>query len=572
MQPAISCNVYRMKLSKDKLLVLSFIALIALGWLISFTQRNTVPSKAAGNPVTITMTAPKTTIAENEELPITITLNTNDSTKKISGFDMYLYTTGHLAITGSTQPAAVGGASVNVNEFVKMITDPEAHLAYAFINPDADLPSAVTFQVKLKVKGTPVAYGALHINMSRTQVVGNISANTFDLPAQAASPQIDIVPGNISVTPGAPQVQVRVQPSSAAQPLNSQFTVSLIIDGQQAGQKISAFDLALQVDPSILRIDSVGEAQDETGSTSKFMKLTNSFNSQTGAIQLNYISIQPEASLPSSAKVDVVLTGRANGTGAVSFTTAQVTGNITQNAFSPILSSGFFNIGTSVSGTPFPTLVPSGTPIPTSPVTGFPTPTVIPSVQPSPTVIPTIPTGKTVFNMKVKLQGITRQPSAQYNSMKMQVMVGKDGYMSAPQIGTFTADAGGVWSGVVAFNDVPAGSGYRIYVKPAKHLQKKFCEAVPVETAAGTYRCADGKISIQDGQNTFDFSKVYAMTGDLPDQNGVVDSYDTSYIKLNLGSSDPKVLQIADLNLDGIVDTQDYSLVIASLSVKYDDL
>jgi hypothetical protein len=62
------------------------------------------------------------------------------------------------------------------------------------------------------------------------------------------------------------------------------------------------------------------------------------------------------------------------------------------------------------------------------------------------------------------------------------------------------------------------------------------------------------------------------MVGDLPDQNGVVDSYDTSYIKLNLGSTDARALQIADLNLDGIVDTQDYSLVIASLSIKYDDL
>lgn len=156
--------------------------------------------------------------------------------------------------------------------------------------------------------------------------------------------------------------------------------------------------------------------------------------------------------------------------------------------------------------------------------------------------------------------------------MKVQVMVGKDGFLSAPQIGSFTADATGMWSGIVAFNDVPAGTGYRVYIKGAKHLQKKLCEASPVETAAGTYRCADGKITIQDGQNTFDFSKVYSMVGDLPNQDGVVDSYDTSYIKLNLGSSVASVLQIADLNLDGIVDTQDYSLVIASLSIKYDDL
>jgi hypothetical protein len=217
-------------------------------------------------------------------------------------------------------------------------------------------------------------------------------------------------------------------------------------------------------------------------------------------------------------------------------------------------------MGTSVTGTASPT--------PTVPVTTFPSPTI--SITSGPT--PTTPTGKTVLNLKLKLQGVTQQPQSQYNSMKVQVAVGKDGYLSAPQTGTFTADAQGVWTGTVAFNDIPAGSGYRVYVKGGKHLQKKICDASPTETASGTYRCADGKISIQDGQNNFDFSKVYMMVGDLPDQNGVVDSYDTSYIKLNLGSTDARALQIADLNLDGIVDTQDYSLVIASLSIKYDDL
>ena len=156
--------------------------------------------------------------------------------------------------------------------------------------------------------------------------------------------------------------------------------------------------------------------------------------------------------------------------------------------------------------------------------------------------------------------------------MQVQVMVGKEGFLSAPQVGTFTSDANGIWSGAVGFNDVTPGTGYRIYVKGPKHLQKKLCEAQPVETAAGTYRCADGKITIASGQNTFDFSKVYLLVGDLPTQNGVVDSYDTSYIKLNLGAKDAKALQTADLNLDGIVDTQDYSLVIAALTIKYDEL
>lgn len=552
-----------MKLSKDKLLIFSFVALIVLGWIISFTQNNINPSKAAGNPVSITMTTPQTTVAVNQEAIVTVTLSTGDSTKKISGLDMTFNTTGNLAITDSTAPVAVGGATLNVNEFAKTITGNQEHIAYAFLNTDAELVSSVTFQIK--VKGSANGTGTLTLNIPSSQVVGTIAANTYDMPATVTPVSFTIgttTTGAPTATPvpGTPTIKVRMNPASGSQALNGTFTVSLLIDGQQTGQKVSAFDVRLNINPSVLRINSVGEAQDETGSTSKFTKLTNTFNAATGDIVLNYISIQAEAALPVSVKVDISLTGIANGTGTVAINSAQVTGNITQNAFTTLLGSGQYTIGTAVTGNPTPT----------TPVTGNPTPTPTVIITGNPSVTP--PTGRTVLNLKLKLQGITRQPAAQYNSMKVQVMVGKDGFMSAPQTGTFTADVGGVWSGTVAFNDVPAGSGYRVYVKPGKHLQKKLCDAAPTETAAGTYRCADGKISIIDGQNTFDFSKVYAMTGDLPDQNGVVDSYDTSYIKLNLGSTTANVLQIADLNLDGIVDTQDYALVIASLSIKYDDL
>lgn len=560
-----------MKLSKDKLLIFSFVALIVLGWIITFTQRNSQPSKAAGNPVTISMSATQSSIPANQEQIVTVTLNTGDQTKKISAFDLTFNATGNISITGSTPPTAVGGATLNVNEFVKTVTATQAHLAYAFINPDADLASSVSFQVK--VTGTAAGTGALALDLTRSQIVGNIVANTYDLPTSLSPVSFTVGSGGATVAPtvppGTPQINVRVSPPTGTQALNNAFTVSLIIDGQQTGQKISAFDIKLNANPAVLRINSVSEPTDEAGSGTKFTKMTNAFNATTGEILLNYIIIQDAANLPSSAKVDINLTGIANGTGNLTVSAAQVVGNISQNAYATNLTSGQYSIGDIVvTGTVTPTTPVTGNPTPTAVVTGSPTPTTIVTSNPTPTGT----TGKTVLNMKLKFQGITRQPANKYNSLKVQVMVGKDGFLSAPQTGTFTSDSAGVWTGVVSFNDVPAGSGYRVYVKGPKHLQKKLCEAKPSETAAGTYRCSDGKITIKDGQNTFDFSKVYAMVGDLPDQNGVVDSYDTSYIKLNLGSSNASSLEIADLNLDGIVDTQDYSLVIASLSIKYDDL
>jgi hypothetical protein len=71
-----------------------------------------------------------------------------------------------------------------------------------------------------------------------------------------------------------------------------------------------------------------------------------------------------------------------------------------------------------------------------------------------------------------------------------------------------------------------------------------------------------------------DFSKIYLLGGDLPVnglQDGVVDSLDTSYIRNNLGKTDADVISIADINLDGRIDTQDWSAVIYALSVKTDE-
>jgi hypothetical protein len=61
------------------------------------------------------------------------------------------------------------------------------------------------------------------------------------------------------------------------------------------------------------------------------------------------------------------------------------------------------------------------------------------------------------------------------------------------------------------------------------------------------------------------------LAGDLPVQNGIVDSVDLAYLRANAGSREVEALSRADLNFDNIVDTQDYALVINALGFKYDD-
>ncbi len=174
--------------------------------------------------------------------------------------------------------------------------------------------------------------------------------------------------------------------------------------------------------------------------------------------------------------------------------------------------------------------------------------------------------------MKLKFQGILKKPSTVSTlPVKITLAGGPLGSDTREQTATFTVDTQGVWSANVAF-DAPAGDGYKVLVKGPKHLQKRICDATPTETYGGTYRCGEeGRISLQGGNNALDFSRIVQLVGDLPQQDGIVDAYDIALIRTNLGSTDANTVTSADLNYDGVVDTQDYSLLIAALSIKYDE-
>jgi hypothetical protein len=139
------------------------------------------------------------------------------------------------------------------------------------------------------------------------------------------------------------------------------------------------------------------------------------------------------------------------------------------------------------------------------------------------------------------------------------------------QTGIFTVDDNGIWTGRVTFSNVTPGGQYTLYVKGPKHLQKKICDNNPSETYPATYYCDQGRIVLREGENNLDLSKILLLIGDLPDQDGIVNSYDTSLVRNNLGRSDEEALRLADVNFDGIVNTQDYSLIIAALSIRLDE-
>lgn len=178
------------------------------------------------------------------------------------------------------------------------------------------------------------------------------------------------------------------------------------------------------------------------------------------------------------------------------------------------------------------------------------------------------------LDIKLKLQGVAKKPiTASPITVKVKLGGRMLAQTTAYKTVTFSVGDDGIWSGSADFS-APPGDGYMLYVKGPKHLQKKVCDNAATEGSGGTYHCGDGKINLKAGDNALDFSKILMLVGDLPEngtQNGIIDSYDTSYVRQHLQSTKTDELAIGDVNYDGVIDGQDFSLVLASLSIKYDE-
>lgn len=191
-----------------------------------------------------------------------------------------------------------------------------------------------------------------------------------------------------------------------------------------------------------------------------------------------------------------------------------------------------------------------------------------PSVEVIVTTNPTSPTAK--VNYRIKFQGVTGQPK---NASSIDTKLGiyrANGEQIDSRSVAFTPQADGTWVADTEYKNIP-NIDYYVTIKGPKHLRKKICEINPKEIVSGTYRCKDGGINFKEGNNTFDFSQIYMLGGDLPLQNGIIDAVDIVYIRSNLGSQAAEVIARGDLNYDDIVDSQDYGIIINALSFKYDE-
>jgi hypothetical protein len=182
------------------------------------------------------------------------------------------------------------------------------------------------------------------------------------------------------------------------------------------------------------------------------------------------------------------------------------------------------------------------------------------------------PAGNVSLKLSLKLQGVNKTPTATNKiKVKLNLTNGSSKEEKSDVELTSSSENNGVFTGTVTFSKIIPGPGYQLYVKGPKHVQKRFCNAAP--TGGAEYRCSGSEqIIIASGENTLNLVEVPLLSGDLAlPQDGVLNSRDIVALKKCINKTDTECLNIGDLNYDGAVKAQDFSLIIESMGIKYDD-
>jgi len=334
-------------------------------------------------------------------------------------------------------------------------------------------------------------------------------------------------------------VDIVFSPSSSPVGSNTNNKVDVLVKAP-SGQKLSGFNLTFVPTGPLQVVDVATVSSYPDGVTNYFRQIIK--EQAGGNFHINYVINESDnAKLPNIIKITLLVngTGTGNGTLTASKSDAYIVGP-TQTILYDVndVTAGSYQVvpGTNQAGGATVTLSPNAV----------------------------------TLSLKLMLQGVKTAPSVKTIPVRVKIAGGPSNVKTDYVTAQFTAGSDGVWTGKASFENVPAGSGYRVYIKGPMHIQRKFCDPTPTSTAGST-TCAGTAVTLKIGDNPFDFTTNPLLVGDLPPQDGVSDSLDLSNIRQNLGKTDAEATSKADLNQDGVVDSQDYALVLQTLSVKTDE-
>ncbi|OGK17410.1 hypothetical protein A3D80_04645 [Candidatus Roizmanbacteria bacterium RIFCSPHIGHO2_02_FULL_40_13b] len=509
--------------TKFKVLIIGIVIFLTTFLIAFFINKYVLQGKASGTDIAIVI-APETSTFEGTK-EVNLVLQAPSGTK-ISAFNLGFKTTGSISVRDSRDPKVMSSTGEDTSVFTPLVKSKE-RIAYGSLKGDSDLPQEVVIPIVLGCDG--VGGGTFTIDTTPpSQAVGTVSGAEFTFgtvrPGNYTCSKADGGGSTLPVGIGA-----HFSPATATIATGQSSTTNFIIDGFITGQKVSSFDVTLQSLPNA----QLTVSQTSLSPDGSCQLAVNTWDPSAGTLRLVGIckntTLLDSVLLPVTIKVPSTLTGASK----IQISKLEVVGPQAPTGYTA--SKGEFSYSTT-GGTGGP---PAGG-------------------------------GNTHIILTLRLQGIQAKPKS-VSSLAFRIGL-TNKTMDAPvyQNGTFTTDDKRLFHGNVGFN-VPSGGGYCILIKGPMHLQKKICDAGATETFPGTYKSDKGQITLNSGDNTFDFSKVYMMSCDLPAQDGICNAYDMSLIRNFLGHSEADALKAADINGDGVVNGTDWALAIASLSIKLDD-
>lgn len=564
---------------KFKLLVLGVFVFISTVVFSMAIHTYVLRSRAAAANMPIRITEKTGSISGTKDVNVSFT-----NSEKISAFTLVFKTTGAVKVQSTREPSILGNPSTPTGFFTEPIKTTEK-ISYGVLKADAELPIGVLVPVTLRCEGTGA--GTFSIVAAESKVVGSGQDYPLD-PIEEGNYTCASAGTSPTSTPSG--IRAHFSPAFAQLTVGQQTSTNLLIDGFTADQKVSAFDVKMKVDAGIdiviagnspsptVTAPSVTTSPGSTntgstpggtapagptpdssiagggagapgapgggssttnpfapisfsGDTSNCRTIMNEWNTVTRVLRLSQLCTSP--TLLSSVSMPIAIKGVSNGSGTITILEHEVVG--------PGSPTG----GYSVAKEPFSFTVGSGG-------NGGPG-----------------QSGNVQLKLKLRLQGIQSKPRNP-NGMQFKVGVATGSEVPVFQNASFVPNDSGLYEGTVGIN-TRAGSGYCIFIKGPQQLQKKVCDTQPTELAAGSYKGEKGTITLNNGENMFDFSRIYLMSCDLPVQDGICNSQDMVKIRATIGKNDAISNAITDLNQDTTTNGTDWALALSSLSIKVDD-
>jgi hypothetical protein len=357
------------------------------------------------------------------------------------------------------------------------------------------------------------------------------------------------------------------------------FIVTFNIAPQTAGQVVTAFSLVLEYDKDKVEYENTNGSGVDIIQSDFYDILEENNVSQQGKVYLTIVNksttdIPNQLSFKFKTKSGLSPQQLNQSTSIKLFNVTETAGESSSSAIefvrsdtSPIVLANIIFTTPTVTTNPTVTITPD----PTQNTTPTVTITPIVTITPSPTTIPVDINPQNInLKMKFKIQGVSTLPRIR-DSLNFNIALMQDRSEVKEEIVPFTVQPDGTYIGNKVFEGIDISKKYSLAVKGAKHLNKVVCQNNPSESFPGGYQCSASNIQFGTGDNDIDFSGIYLLAGDIPQQNGIVDSVDISFIRQNFGNTSPDNLRRGDLNFDGIIDTQDYVLIMTALAFKFDE-